>query len=1020
MQKPVKTRLDGKTLYLTCCSEFKPLRCLCCLLNTLISLDVEKLDEIILKHRDTYILTGKQAKTLLDLAKRVKRCFKLLEKIRQNPELADKLKKLLPENPFLALTLLERVSREVRGFKTKRVLARVKKLVENSLLVKEYGKLYDKLGHELVNIVFKPKVLFSKTPLLHSLAKGSLLEEREVTGGYLLRFYSGSPEPICEVVPPSVRYGVEDVVKRLTLILMKRRESDPLTVTLDRLIGYRIETAKELLGTILKGRLSEDKLEHLAFECAIESTRYRRIFPLLVEDSGVEEVYGSYGEWMYIDDSVHGRCKLALVLDEELLSQLKSLALANPYVSLDEVNPTVKVELKSKWFRARFNIDVYPVVERETVDIRVLRTKQLSLPDLIKNNTLSSELAAYLLLLYLNGANILITGGTGSGKSLSGEQPVLVVKDGFRQLVEVEKLFSEGKKRLLLFNGGFVEVAIPRGNLHTFSLKMPELTSGPVKYVIRHKAPTLLYRVETVSGREVEVTGDHSLLAVTPSGKLKPVKASELSRGHYLVAFYKLPDRQGVGKQALASFLRKNGVEVKRIDGEYLARTDDGNLIPLSRLMREKFALLLASYSIDGAKWVKRSYSTLSSLLPKFKAKRGRLIPDVFWLMPFKWRKRFLEYLVSRRGVKHREGVLLFVKGKETVRELLYAFSTIHVFTTVKRVRRGVYVVKVFFTGKHSLHPDLPIPVQFIRTYFKDEGVESLLENKVHVTTLSTLSRKLREVDPGRVCFRRLWAFIESGIFLDKVKKVETFRSEDSFVFDLEVPGFETFYGGDGVVLHNTTLANALLCFTPPYRRILSVEDTREVADLSKVGKHHVAYLSTPSTKEKEIVNCLHRNPDVLFIGELLTRRDVELMLFAAQSGVQTIATTHSLSVNSLLSKWRRWGVEKEDLGALHLIVLMGKMRERNVVKRRVVEVYEVNEDGELTRVFSWSPKELLAKRMASLEELAVKGCIARLTKLKPISSSEFKEKIEKLAEFLTKFKGGYYECAKVNLEDFL
>ncbi|MDE2572390.1 MAG: helix-turn-helix domain-containing protein, partial [bacterium] len=55
----------------------------------------------------------------------------------------------------------------------------------------------------------------------------------------------------------------------------------------------------------------------------------------------------------------------------------------------------------------------------------------------------------------------------------------------------------------------------------------------PITWLIRHRAPSVMYRVRTTCGRSVTVTGDHSLYALR-SGRLELLPGSEVRPGDYL------------------------------------------------------------------------------------------------------------------------------------------------------------------------------------------------------------------------------------------------------------------------------------------------------------------------------------------------------------------------------------------------------------------------------------------------------------------------------------------------------
>ncbi len=105
-----------------------------------------------------------------------------------------------------------------------------------------------------------------------------------------------------------------------------------------------------------------------------------------------------------------------------------------------------------------------------------------------------------------------------------------------------------------------------------------------------------------------------------------------------------------------------------------------------------------------------------------------------------------------------------------------------------------------------------------------------------------------------------------------------------------------------------TTLGNAILSLANPSWRVLSIEDVYEVEDQSENGKIFQRF-SLTGDRSNILTILLHRNPDLIFFGEILTREHGSAFVFSVNSGIQTIATIHSLSYKSLVSKFKAWGL---------------------------------------------------------------------------------------------------------------
>lgn len=107
-----------------------------------------------------------------------------------------------------------------------------------------------------------------------------------------------------------------------------------------------------------------------------------------------------------------------------------------------------------------------------------------------------------------------------------------------------------------------------------------------------------------------------------------------------------------------------------------------------------------------------------------------------------------------------------------------------------------------------------------------------------------------------------------------------------------------------------TTLCNALLVALGRGIRVLTVEEVREVEDLGEYGMLHHAY-AIPGARTSAVMALLHRNPDVVFLGEILSSEHARAFEFAVDSGFRVLATTHASDWRGLMRKWSSWGLSQ-------------------------------------------------------------------------------------------------------------
>jgi type IV secretory pathway ATPase VirB11/archaellum biosynthesis ATPase len=196
-----------------------------------------------------------------------------------------------------------------------------------------------------------------------------------------------------------------------------------------------------------------------------------------------------------------------------------------------------------------------------------------------------------------------------------------------------------------------------------------------------------------------------------------------------------------------------------------------------------------------------------------------------------------------------------------------------------------------------------------------------------------------------------------------------------------------------------TTLINALDMVAPSYWRRISVEEVVESLSLTDYGKHDVKYRidpfdQDPSSKRRfiETIKLLHRSPNYIFFGELLTPEHVSIFLQSLEAGLHGIQTTHATSPEALIRKWiLHYKLPIQSIENLDVIVHMKRKLSYNENKRFVYRVVEpiVDENGgeykvELSNLFiydgdlklvrdlkdSWVFKKIVKEEQIPIEDL--------------------------------------------------
>ncbi len=196
------------------------------------------------------------------------------------------------------------------------------------------------------------------------------------------------------------------------------------------------------------------------------------------------------------------------------------------------------------------------------------------------------------------------------------------------------------------------------------------------------------------------------------------------------------------------------------------------------------------------------------------------------------------------------------------------------------------------------------------------------------------------------------------------------------------------FTGGTGS--GKTTLMNAVLSLVPSNRRIISIEETREINIPKSL---HWVPLSTrePNPEGKGeitmldlLINSLRMRPDLLIVGEIRREREAEALFEAIHTGHSVYATFHA---DTAVQAVRRMTSEPINISpvmmeSLPLIVTMYRQRKKGI--RRVFEISELygtnvggrEETINVNDLWKWNPKKDVGEREAEsvrlFEELSM------------------------------------------------
>ncbi|MFX0038422.1 MAG: ATPase, T2SS/T4P/T4SS family [Promethearchaeota archaeon] len=147
-----------------------------------------------------------------------------------------------------------------------------------------------------------------------------------------------------------------------------------------------------------------------------------------------------------------------------------------------------------------------------------------------------------------------------------------------------------------------------------------------------------------------------------------------------------------------------------------------------------------------------------------------------------------------------------------------------------------------------------------------------------------------------------------------------------------------------------TTLINALDLLTPKEFRKIYVENITESLNQIQFGKHQLKYradsleesILEKYSKTNQIKTLLHRTPDIIYLGEILTKEESEAMFQCLAAGLTGFQTIHSKNMDSLMNRFiYHFKINRSCLNDLDIIILMKKKYK----ERKVVGIFEISKN---------------------------------------------------------------------------
>jgi flagellar protein FlaI len=174
-----------------------------------------------------------------------------------------------------------------------------------------------------------------------------------------------------------------------------------------------------------------------------------------------------------------------------------------------------------------------------------------------------------------------------------------------------------------------------------------------------------------------------------------------------------------------------------------------------------------------------------------------------------------------------------------------------------------------------------------------------------------------------------------------------------------------------GTASGKTSLLNTVLQLIPPYQRLVSIEETREISLpqhiwnwiplLVREGGPSIEMERVKITMADLLKTSLRMRPDRLVLGEIRTPDEAKVLFDAMHTGHSVSTTFHADSASQLLKRMLEppFSIHSTEVESIHLIAVQHRDRRRNL--RRTFEICEISPDMEgsisTNRIYMWRPR---------------------------------------------------------------
>ena len=424
-------------------------------------------------------------------------------------------------------------------------------------------------------------------------------------------------EPVLDEREGEVLHELEEAMKDIINVDVVHEKD------IQSLIEYTDKTARLLISelSISLNDESYNKIFYYLFRDFVGLNKIEAI----MKDYFIEDIEcNGIDTPVYVVHRIYRNIKTNIIYHdvEELASFVEKLAQkGGRYISY--ANPLLDATLPDgSRINATYTKDI--TTRGPTFTIRKFTKVPWTPIKLLSFNTLSPEMLAYFWLLVEYHSNILISGGTGSGKTTMLNAIAFFIPSESR-VVSIEDSVTGDSKILVRQDNHMKEITIKElvdKRIDAEVLSMDD--KGRIVFVkpsdyIKHKVKKDIYEITTSTGRKIKVTRDHSLFTLGDSGLFKNTKPEELIEGKSFIATpRKLPiNCQGVTKLNLIDYLqifKEDFLIGKPLEAFFkkYKRKDLNVTKETYRWWRQNNLIRISKYLETGYKFVNEDYDNLA------------------------------------------------------------------------------------------------------------------------------------------------------------------------------------------------------------------------------------------------------------------------------------------------------------------------------------------------------------------------------------------------------------------------